>query len=100
MSLQVVFGTLAAVILALRMSQVSRAINTAFPERENGTARHRNALKSSQFSKDRLMHEAVTYFTRDSYNFCWAVRNLVVKDERGHWQPRSPAMAAGLPAHL
>jgi hypothetical protein len=37
---RVVFGTLAAVLLALGMSKVSRAINTAFVEREHGTDRH------------------------------------------------------------
>ena len=100
---RVVFGTLAAVILALGMSKVSRAINTAFLERENATARHRNARKarkSYRFSKDWRMHEAVTYFTMYSDNFCWAVRTLAVKDEGGHWQSRSPAMAAGLTDHL
>src|SRR5262249_49748970 len=34
---RVVFGTVAAVLMALGMSQVSRAINTAFVERQNGT---------------------------------------------------------------
>ena len=34
---RVVFGTAAAVLLALGMSKVSRAINTAFVERENAT---------------------------------------------------------------
>jgi len=102
-SSRVVFGTLAAVALALGMSGVSRAINTAFLERENGTARHRNARKarkSYRFSKDWRFHEAVTYFTMYSYNFCWAVRTLAVRDEQGHWQPRSPALAAGLTDHV
>jgi IS1 family transposase len=43
---RVVFGTVAAVLLALGMSKVSRAINTAFVERENATDRHRNARKA------------------------------------------------------
>ena len=69
---RVVFGTLAAVILALGMSRVSRTINTAFFERENGTARHRNARKARKcyrFSKGWQFHEAVTFFTMYSYNF-------------------------------
>ena len=33
---RIVFGTVAAVLLALGMSKVSRAINTAFVERQNG----------------------------------------------------------------
>jgi IS1 family transposase len=100
---RVVFGTMAAVALALGMSRVSRAINTAFIERENGTDRHRNARKarkSYRFSKDWHHHEAATYFTLYSYNFCWAVRTLSERDERGHWERRSPAMAAGLADHL
>jgi hypothetical protein len=36
---RVVFGTMAAVAAALGLSRVSRAINTAFVERQNGTDR-------------------------------------------------------------
>jgi IS1 family transposase len=100
---RVVFGTMAAVVLALGMSRVSRAINTAFVERENATDRHRNARKARKtyrFSKDWRYHEAVTYLTLYAYNFCWPVRTLAVEDERGPRQPRSPAMAAGLADHV
>jgi IS1 family transposase len=100
---RVVFGTMAAVLLALGMSQVSRAINTAFVERENATDRHRNARKARKtyrFSKDWRHHEAVTYLTLYAYNFCWPVRTLRVRDDRGDWRPRSPAMAAGLADHV
>ena len=100
---RVVFGTVAAVALALGMSKVSRAINTSFLERENGTARHRNARKARKtyrFSKDHRCHEAATYFTMYSYNFCWAVRTLRVKDDQSHWVARTPAMAAGLTDHV
>ncbi len=38
---RVVFGTMAAVRLALGISKASRAINTAFVERGNATDRHR-----------------------------------------------------------
>jgi len=100
---RVVFGTMAAVLLALGMSRVSRAINTAFVERENATDRHRNARKARKtyrFSKDWRYHEAVTYLTMYAYNFCWPVRTLRAKDDRGRWQDRSPAMAAGLADHV
>jgi hypothetical protein len=40
---RVVFGTMAAVAAALGMSRISRAINTAFVERQNATDRHRTA---------------------------------------------------------
>lgn len=95
---RVVFGTVAAVARALTMSKVSRAINTSFLKRENGTARHRNARKARKtyrFSQDHRCHAAVTYFTMSSYNFCWAVRTLRVKDHQGGWVARTPAMAAG-----
>ena len=100
---RVVFGTMAGVIAALGMSKVSRAINTSFVERQNGTDRHRNARKARKtyrFSKDWHHHEAVTYLTMYAYNFCWAVRTLRIEDERGRWQERSPAMAAGLANHV
>jgi len=99
---RVVFGTVAAVLLALGMSKVSRAINTAFVERENGTDRHRNARKARKtyrFSKDWRYHEAVTYLSLYSYNFCWPVRTLALKEE-GRRVERCPAMAAGLTDHV
>jgi IS1 family transposase len=100
---RVVFGTIAAVVAALGMSRVSTAINTSFVERQNGTDRHRNARKARKtyrFSKDWRFHEAVTYLTLSAYNFCWPVRTLAVKDDRGHRRERSPAMAAGLAGHV
>jgi IS1 family transposase len=100
---RVVFGTAAAVLLALGMSKVSRAINTAFVERQNGTDRHRNARKARKtyrFSKDWRYHEAVAYLSLYSYNFCWPVRTLTTRDEPGRRRERSPAMAAGLADHV
>jgi len=100
---RVVFGTMAAVIMALGMSRVSRSINTSFVERENATDRHRNARKARRtyrFSKHWRFHEAVTYLTLYIYNFCWPVRTLAVKDDRGRKQKRSPAMAAELTDHI
>ena len=41
-----VFGTVAAVLAALAVSKVSREINTAFVERQNGTDRRRNGRKA------------------------------------------------------
>ena len=97
---RVIFGTLATVQAALALSQVSKAINTAFVERQNGTDRNRNARKvrkSYCFSKDWEVHQAVTYFTMYSYNFCWPVRTLRQREsEDAPWQDRTPAMAAGL----
>jgi hypothetical protein len=98
-----VFGSAVAVRAALMTSAVSRAINTAFVERQNGTDRHRNGRKGRKtyrFSKDWAFHEAATDFTLYSYNFCGPVRTPRVKDDRGRWRERTPAMAAGLTDHV
>ena len=99
----VVFGTMAAVAAALKGSRVSRSINTSFIERENLTDRHHNARKSRKtyrFSKDWRFHEAATYFTMYSYNFCWPVRTLREPLGEGHWRRRTPAMTADLTDHV
>jgi IS1 family transposase len=98
-----VFGTEDRVRQALARSAVSSQVNTAFIERHNGTDRHRNARKTRKsycFSKDWQIHEAVTYFTMYSYNFCWPVRTLREKDDHGRYHHRTPAMAAGLADHV
>jgi hypothetical protein len=98
-----VFGAPEDLEDALGESTVSRVVNTSFLERQNATDRGRNARKSRKtyrFSKDWQVHEAVTYLTMYSYNFCWCVRTLRVKDENGCWQERTPAMAAGLTDHV
>ena len=100
---RVIFGAVAAVLAALALSKVSRAINTAFVERHNGTDRNRNGRKVRKtycFSKDWDVHQAVTYFTMYTYNYCWPVRTLRERDSKGHWQHRTPAMAAGLTDHV
>jgi IS1 family transposase len=100
---RVVFGTMAAVQAAVARSKVSRGINVSFLERQNATDRHHNARKVRKtytFSKDWCVHEAMTYFTMYSYNFCWPVRTLTERDEEGHLRRRTPAMAAGLADHV
>jgi IS1 family transposase len=100
---EVVFGTERSVAAALEQSTASGAVNTSFLERHNGTDRHRNARKARCtycFSKDWKVHEAMTYFTMYSYNFCWPVRTLAGKDGQGVKRPRTPAMAAGLADHV
>jgi len=100
---RIIFGTAEAVGAALARSASSRAVNTSFVERQNGTDRNRNARKVRKtycFSKDWSMHQAITYFTMYSYNFCWPVRTLRIKTEGGVWQRRTPAMAAGLADHV
>jgi IS1 family transposase len=100
---RVVFGTMAAVGAALARSQASRSVNVSFLERQNATDRHRNGRKVRKtytFSKDWRVHEAMTYYTIYSYNFCWAVRTLTERDDEGHLRRRTPAMAAGLADHV
>jgi hypothetical protein len=99
----VVLGTWQAVAGALGRSRASRTVNTSFVERHHGTDRHHNARKSRRtyrFSKDWRMHEAMTYFTMYSYNFCWPVRTLRQRDGEGAWRKQTPAMAAGLTDHV
>jgi IS1 family transposase len=98
-STRVVFGTAAVVALAVAASSVGRVANTSFVERHNGTDRNRcsrKARKTYAFSKDWKVHRAASVFSYFSYNFCWPVRTLRVKGVGGRWQPRTPAMAAGL----
>lgn len=101
---KVVFGSKAPVARALKRSGASRAVNTAFVERHHGTDRHRNARKGRRtyrFSKDWLMREAVTHFSYYTYNFCWPVRTLRKRvGRRRRYQPRTPAMSAGLTDHV
>jgi hypothetical protein len=100
---RLIFGTEAGLQAALDGSAVSDRVNTVYVERHNGTDRNRNARKVRRtycFSKDWDVHAAVTYFTMYSYNFCWPVRTLRERGEGGHWQQRTPAMAAGLADHI
>jgi IS1 family transposase len=100
---RVVFGRPEEVEKALARSPVSNKINTAFVERHNATDRHRNARKARKtyrFSKDPDIHDAATYFSLYSYNFCWPVRTLRQHDQDGRRQHRTPAMAAGLTDHV
>jgi hypothetical protein len=100
---RVVYGGAAAVQAALGDSSVSDSVNTAYAERQHGTDRNRNARKVRKtycFSKDWEVHEALTYFTTYSYNFCWPVRTLREKVGRKRYRQRTPAMAAGLTDHV
>ena len=98
-----IFGTPSGLERALANSQASRSVNTSFVERRHATDRGRNARKARRtyrFSKDWRVHEAMTYFTLYSDNFCWTVRTLSIRDENGRWCRRTPAQAAGLTDHV
>lgn len=101
-SSRVVFGTAHAVASALASSPVSRSVNTCFVERHNGTDRNRcsrKVRKTYGFSKDWDVHRAASVFSYFSYNFCWPVRTLRVRNGQ-RWRQRTPAMAAGLTDHV
>jgi hypothetical protein len=98
----VVFGVWGLLQVWLGRSGVSNKINTSFVERNNATDRHQNARKRRKtycFSRQKRMHDAATYFVSYTYNFCWAVRTLRVKEGEA-WRPRTPAMAAALTDHV
>jgi IS1 family transposase len=101
---EIIFGTQKDVNDALTKSKVSKKINTAFIERQNGTDRNRNSRKVRKtlcFSKCREEHDAMTYFTLYSYNFCWPIRTLSQQDCLGvRLSQRTPAMSAGLTDHI
>ena len=100
---RLIFGTMVALGAALALSLVSTRVNTFFIERHNGSDRNRNERKTRKtycFSKDWEVHEAVTFFTMYSYNFCWPVRTLRERDAEGYWRQRTPGMAAGLADHV
>lgn len=99
---QIVLGTKKSVAAALKRSKVSSKVNTSFLERYNATDRHRNARKKRRtycFSKDWDIHRAVGAFIHYSYNFCWPVRTLRIRND-DKCQERTPAMAAGLADHV
>jgi IS1 family transposase len=103
-STHIIYGRQEDLQKALDDSRCSHAVNTAFVERYNGTDRHQNARKvrkSYRFSKDWDIHEAATFFSAYSYNFCWPVRTLRLRLADGSWGPDcSPAMSAGLTDHV
>jgi IS1 family transposase len=95
---RLVLGTLLNLAAALLWA-VLDCVNTVFVERSHGSDRHRNARKvrkTYRFSKDWGMHEALTYFTLYSANFCCPVRTLRQRLRPKRYRQRTPAMAAGL----
>ncbi len=79
--------------------------STAYGERTNLTARHMNSRLVRQtlgFSKQVVMLRASSIWEDVVYNLTRPVKTLrlAVSQEGRRWQPRSPAMAAGLTHHL
>jgi hypothetical protein len=79
--------------------------STAYSERTNLTARHMNSRLVRQtlgFSKQVVMLRASSIWEDVVYNLTRPVKalRLAVFQEGRRWQPRSPAMVAGLTDHL
>ena len=96
---ELVHGTDEDLSSALDASACSGKINTSFVERQNGTDRCYNARKrrkTYEFSKDLLVHVAVTWWVMFCYNFHFTNRSLRLKLADGTFVQRTPAMMAGL----
>ncbi len=97
-TIKVVYGTpdeVAAVVGA----------HTAYVERTNLTSRQMNGRlvrKTLSYSKQLAMLEAACAWEDWVYNLTRSVKTLQVEvnDHQRRWQPRSPAMAAGLTDHI
>jgi hypothetical protein len=79
--------------------------HTSYVERTNLTSRHINGRlvrKTLSFSKQLEMLKASSVWEDMVYNLTRPVKTLrlEVKDESRRFQPRSPAMAAGLTDHI
>jgi hypothetical protein len=80
-------------------------LNTAYVERTNLTSRQMNGRmvrKTLSFSKEEEMLKASCALEDSVYNLTRPVKSLRVEvnnDER-RWEPRSPAMAAGITDHI
>ncbi len=80
-------------------------INTAYVERTNLTSRQMNGRmvrKTLSFSKDEEMLKASCKLEDWVYNLTRPVKSLrqELNDGQRMWEPRSPAMAAGITNHI
>ena len=97
--LRVVFGDPVETLELLGQS-------TAYIERTHLTMRLFNGRltrKTLAFSKEVEMYRASAAWDDLYYNLAWAHKSLRVEvfgDPQRKWQPRSPAMAAGLTDHI
>jgi len=96
---RVVFGDPEKVDHILDRSTVSKAINTSYVERNNGTIRHMDARctrKTLRFSKTKENHERQLTLSLAYYHLCRSHRTL----SKRHGKPTAPFMAAGLTDHV
>ena len=98
-SREVVFGDPKKIESILAKSPVSKKINTAYVERNNGTIRHmdsRCVRKTFCFSKSKINHERQLALTLAYCHLCRPHKTLTKR----HGQPTTPFMAANLTDHV
>ena len=96
---KVVFGDSKKIESILAESSVSKKINTAYVERNNGTIRHmdsRCVRKTFCFSKSKINHERQLALTLAYCHLCRPHKTLTKR----HEQPTTPFMAANLTDHV
>lgn len=96
---KVVHGTEEDLDQAFKLSSYSDKINTSFVERQNATDRSRNARKARktyEYSKDLLVHIAVSWWVIFCYNFVHVHSGLRQRCADGTYLHRTPSMAAGI----
>jgi IS1 family transposase len=99
---KIVYGTEADLFQALESSSCSKTINTAFVERQNGTDRSynaRKARKTNEYSKDLLIHIAVSWWVMFCYNFHHTHTGFRERVADGTYLHKTPAMVIGLASH-
>ena len=98
-SRKIVFGDPKKIESILAESSVSKMINTAYVERNNGTIRHmdsRCVRKTFRFSKSKINHERQLALTLAYCHLCRPHKTLTKR----HGQPTTPFMAANITDHV
>ncbi len=96
---KLIFGDPQKLQEILQRSRVSKAINTSFVERNNGTVRHLDARctrKTYRFSKCSRNHKLQFEFCMAYYHLCLPHRTL----SKRYGRPTTPFMSAQLTNHV
>jgi hypothetical protein len=102
---RVVRGSLEAIEVLLESTGGGKGINTAYIERLNATFRGALVMlvrRGRAIAHKQVVLTAGMYLVGCAYNFCWYHDSLRVAAPAGagcKWEPRTPAMAAGLTDH-
>ena len=105
---RIIFGQEGDIDVILKASGCGSQINTAYVERNNLTMRQNNGRlvrKALSFSKSVhylqrhiALEDAVYNFVKPHLSLSRPIRNS--EEKRRKWEPRTPAMAAGLTDHI